>query len=240
MERTGHDRVDADLGPNASAKPAVSAFIPAFAAQYGIVSRFGRSAADAADVDDRAALAGGHPRPDERGQSKRPLEIDAQNLVPQLFGDARRVRVKRRDAGVVDEDVDASQLSVDSLDERVDVAPAPHVTGMAEAAPPEVDDLARDSVARVLLAARDHDVGSRPSEAERHRASEAARASRDERDASVRSKSSAADRGRGTRLFSGAADTWSSSRFIGQTRWRVADAFESALPGRLTQASGQV
>src|SRR4029079_3635077 len=121
---------------------------------------------DAADVDDRTALARGHPRPDERGQSERPLEIDAQNLVPQLFGDARRVRVERRDAGVVDEDVDTPELSVDPLDERVDVAPAAHVKGLAHAAPPEVDDLARDPVARVLLAARDHDVGARPSEAE--------------------------------------------------------------------------
>ena len=56
----------------------------------GVVGQHGRAGANgsgARDVDDGSTIrAGSHSRADERRETKRPLQIDAQHLVPQLLG----------------------------------------------------------------------------------------------------------------------------------------------------------
>ena len=88
--------------------------------------------ARARDVDDRAALARGHALADERAQPERALEVDGDHLVEQLLGHLAQRAVERRDAGVVDEHVDAAELAVRRLDEPLELVPAADVARVRE------------------------------------------------------------------------------------------------------------
>ena len=113
QERAWHDRVDPHLGPKAWARPTVMALTPAFAAAYGHDVARRAHGAGARDVDDRAAAGLDHPLADERREPERAFQVDGDHLVEQLLGDGAELVVLRRDAGVVDEYVDAPEVAVD-------------------------------------------------------------------------------------------------------------------------------
>ena len=114
-----------------------------------------------------------------------PFRLTREHLVPELLGDALRIGVRRRDPGVVDEHVDAAELVVGRVDERVDLVPVADVAAVRERAPTEAPDLRRGLVARVLLPARDDDVRAGLRERAQDRATEAPRATGDQGDAAA-------------------------------------------------------
>jgi len=63
----------------------------------------------------------------ERAESERPLEVDSQNLVPQLLADTLGVRIEGRYAGVVDQNVDLPEMAERALGEETDGVPVPDV-----------------------------------------------------------------------------------------------------------------
>ena len=89
----------------------------------------------------------------------------------------------RRDAGVVDQDVDAAELAVDVLDERVDLVPVADVARAGGSLCALGAQRGRDLLAGVGLAADDHDLGAGLRERPRHGEPEAARAAGDDRHA---------------------------------------------------------
>ena len=88
----------------------------------------------------------------------------------------------RRDAGVVDQHVDAAELGDGGLDEVAALLPVADVARHREGAPTEGPHLVGHPLALVELAAGDHDVGARLGEAERHRPTEALAAAGDHDD----------------------------------------------------------
>jgi hypothetical protein len=64
----------------------------------------------ARDVDDRAAAAGRHALADERDSRNGPLRLTATTLSNSSSVTSRAL-VERRDAGVVDEHVDAAEVA---------------------------------------------------------------------------------------------------------------------------------
>ncbi len=87
-------------------------------------------------------------------------------------GDVEQRRRHRRDAGVVDEHVDTTELGDGRVDERRALVPVADVAAHGQGPPAARADVGRDRLARVELAARDHDVGARVRETESHGAAE--------------------------------------------------------------------
>ena len=107
----------------------VSALRPFFEAAYIASGGLGRTGSDAGDVDDRATAGRGHPGTGHGHQPERALEVDLDGLVEQGLRDALEAGRQRRDPGVVDQDVEASEPCVDLVDGRLDAVPAPDVQG---------------------------------------------------------------------------------------------------------------
>ncbi len=91
------------------------------------VHRLGRARShrtDAGDVHDRATAGRGHARAGDGHQPERSLEVDLDGLVEERLGDALERGRQGRDARVVDQDVEPSELDVDLLDRRLDGRPS--------------------------------------------------------------------------------------------------------------------
>ena len=124
-----------------------------------------------------------HPLADQRGEPERPLEVDGDHLVEELLGDVAEALVDRRDAGVVDEHVDAAEVAIDVLDQPVELLPVPDVAGVGARAAAVGAQRGGDLVAGVGLAADDDDLGAGLREAARDREPEPAGSAGDDGDA---------------------------------------------------------
>ena len=109
----------------------------------------------------------------ERGEAQRPLEVDRDRLVEEVGGHVEQRRRHRRDPRVVDQHVDAPELGDGRVDQRLALVPVADVAADRQRPPPERAHLVGDDLTGFELPARDHDVGARLREPERHRAPEA-------------------------------------------------------------------
>ena len=104
---------------------------------------------------------GHHPLPDQRRQPERTLQVEVDDRIEQLLGHRAKRLVQRRHARVVDEHVDLAEAVVCRVDQPVELIPAPDVHLVRQrSAARRGGDLLRGGHARVVLAARDDDVGT--------------------------------------------------------------------------------
>ena len=147
-ERPRQDRVDPDLravGVGQADRQQVQARLRAGVRQL-VDARHGR--AGGADVDDGAAVVVGHPGGRQRPQAERPLEVDGEGLVVQLFGDLVDRGVQRRHARVVHQDVQPAHPLDGLLDQRAAVVPPTDVAGDRRGLDAGLDAGARPGSAR--------------------------------------------------------------------------------------------
>ena len=131
-------------------------------------------AGHAPDVDDAAAPVVPHHRGDALAHAQRTLEVDGEDLAPQVEGHVADPGAGGADPGVVDEDVDAPEPLDDGVDEAGDGIPVADVTGPAERLDPgRGRDLRRHLVTQLLLAAADDDRGAGLGQTLRHRPADA-------------------------------------------------------------------
>ena len=97
-------------------------------------------AVDRAHVDDRAAAGRRHLARDRLADEERALEVDVDDGVPVGLGDVEELG-GAKDAGVVDEDVDAAEGGDAGGERRVDLAAARDVAGEALARAPRGGEL---------------------------------------------------------------------------------------------------
>ena len=99
-------------------------------------------ARDRCHVDDPSAQARQHVRDHGARHQERALEVHVNDEIPRLFRHFPRQApigaVRRR--GVVDEDVDATELVFRPVDDRLDLGRVSHVAAHAERPDPELDD----------------------------------------------------------------------------------------------------
>src|SRR2546426_285338 len=183
LDHSGGDRVDPDFPAGLSRQLPGEHDDPCLGDVVDPQADARPQAADAGDVDDRAAV-GLHPRfIDQLGQHEDAAEVDLERLVPcrQLGAkDRPHVRVGGR---VVDQDVDPGEALHDLLDEALQLLGA---AGMGRdrgrlVGVLRVDPLGFDVEVR-LLPARQHDLGPVFGEDLRDRAPDAAACSGHERD----------------------------------------------------------
>lgn len=94
-------------------------------------------------------------------QTERPLEVDAERLVVQVFGNRLEILVERRHSGIVDEDVDATEVLEGAVDQRVAVVPLADVACDGERTPSgRCLDLLRSQLAGIEFPGSDDDVGA--------------------------------------------------------------------------------
>ena len=171
------------FGPRASASPTVIALTPAFAAAYGTMSAVGRTAPVLLTLMIEPPSSRGHSLADERAEAKRPLQVDAEHLVPLLLGDRAEAFVERRDAGVVDEHIDAPEFAVGRLDEMFQLIPVAHVAGECLGTSPARPECRGHVFAGRELPADDDHVSTGAGIGRRDRQTESAGGAGDERDA---------------------------------------------------------
>jgi len=123
-------------GPSACVSPTVTAFRPALAAAYGMMSARGADRPGAADVDDRPAARRRHPYADEHREPERALEVDGDDLVEQFLADRVDAVVQRGHPGIVDRNVDPPEAVVGGADEAVEPVPAADVDAVRQRRPP--------------------------------------------------------------------------------------------------------
>ena len=118
--------------------------------------------AGARHVDDRAAAARPAIRsPISAASRNGPLRLTRDDLVEQLLGDVAERVVERRDAGVVDEHVDAAEVAVDRRRRAARARPsARRGRRTASARPPAARSAAATSSQALRLAADDDDLGA--------------------------------------------------------------------------------
>src|SRR5258708_2445683 len=136
-----------------------------------------------ADVDDGAAR--GHVVGGQGAQSQRSFEVDVDGLVEQLARDVFQRRRHRRDARVVDEHVDATELGDCGRDERGALRPITDVARHRKRVPAYSADLGGDLFASVEFAAGHDDIGTRGRKPQGHRATETFAAASDDDDFAV-------------------------------------------------------
>ena len=113
-----------------------------------------------------------------------PLRLTAITLSKSSSVTSLRLLVHRRDAGVVDEHVDAAEVAVDVLDQPVELLPVPDVAGVGRSRLAALGaQRGGDLVAGVGLAADDDDLGAGLREAARDREPEPAGSAGDHGDA---------------------------------------------------------
>ena len=98
-----------------------------------------------------------------------PFRLTRDDLVEQLLGDVGEAPVDRRDAGVVDEHVDAAEVAIDVVDQPVELLPVPDVARVGGRPAALGAQRGGDLVAGVGLAADDDDLGAGLREAARDR-----------------------------------------------------------------------
>jgi hypothetical protein len=114
------------------------------------------------------------------------LEVHADGLVEKVAGHPGKRGRHGGDTRVVDQYVDAAERLDRLVDQGRTGVPIPYVAGDGEAAPAEQVDLVCDWLARLELAATDHDVGAGLGEAECHGPPEALARAGDDDDLAVR------------------------------------------------------
>ena len=140
------------VGPNALASPSDMATRPALAAAYGTYPGRGLIAAvlEMLMIEPPSPLAIRVPTsaPSRNG----PFRLTAIVLSNRSSLDRVERGVHRRDAGVVDQDVDPAQRGVHVVDQPADLLPAAEVTGPGQGPPPRfLGYLLGDIAARRLV-----------------------------------------------------------------------------------------
>ena len=128
----------------------------------------GADGAGARDVDDGAPAVGHHARCDQGGEAERPLQVEADHLVPHGLGDLAQVTVEQGHAGIVDEDVDATEGLVGGVHQSVELLPSAHVGRNSQRPPPPRLDLGRRRSAGLELSTGDDHIGAGVGQAEGH------------------------------------------------------------------------
>ena len=159
------------------------ALTPALAAAYGTMSLVGRTAPVLETLMIEPPPAATIRSPTSAARRNGPLRLTAITLSNSSSLTSVSLSYMRRDAGVVDEDVDAPEVAVDVLDEGVELVPVPDVAGARGSLGALGAQRRRDLVAGVGLAADDDDLGARLGERPGHGEPEPARAAGDDRDA---------------------------------------------------------
>ncbi len=72
-----------------------------------------------------AVVGAGHAGPDQGRQAERTFQVDVHHLVVERLADGIDARVQRRHAGVVDQDVTATEFGVHRVVEPVAVGRSP-------------------------------------------------------------------------------------------------------------------
>ena len=148
-------------GPNACARPTVIALTPALAAAYGTMSRVGRTAPVLDTLMIEPPPASTIRSPTSAASRNGPLRLTAMTLSNSSSVTSLSLLVQRRDAGVVDEHVDAPEVAVDVLDQPVELLPVPDVAGAgARALAPSARSAAATSSQASRLAADDDHLGA--------------------------------------------------------------------------------
>ena len=142
------------------------------------------------DVDDGPEAGLGHGPHEAADHVPGAVEVEVDHRAPAVVRDLRWQR-RELAAGVVDEEVDPTELVVDALLQRVDLIGLPDVGRDGEAATSQRTDGDRGVLERLGGPAGHHQVGPVAGEGERRRPADAGAAAGHERDPSA--KSSAAN-----------------------------------------------
>ena len=95
-------------------------------------------------------------------KTKRPLHIDVEDLVVELFADLCDRSVKRRKTGIVDQYINTAETIVHRVDQSVALVPIPDMAGKRHCGPTRLFfNFLSQFFAGVDLPARDHDVCAR-------------------------------------------------------------------------------
>ena len=140
-----------------------------------------------ADVDDAAASAWDHGARNRLSDEKHAVEIDRHQFAPGLFREFFERRAPL-DAGIVDENVDRTDLGLDARDARAHLRSVRYIESRAMRRAAVGDDLRRDGRDLVGAPAVDDDLSARLRQAQRERAPDAARRSRHQGDAPAKAE----------------------------------------------------
>ena len=124
-------------------------------------------------------LAGRHSLGNLRGEPKWSLEVEVHHAVEQRFADLMRW-LSRRHAGIVDQNVDATEFGIGKFDQAIDIRPATCMGGDGERSAAHGAHVGGGGFTGVQLAAGDNQVGAAGGEGLHHLQTKAAAAAGDQ------------------------------------------------------------